>query len=170
MIKLKKFQNSKRKKIYTISFLSVALGICLIQVAYSRYMADVNMNAAATSGEMICDVEIDSDSSYIENNIAYFKIIVSNALTSKVSDTDVEYKLTISNKDGSNGLYYFVDSLGQVSDSNGEYHETLKTGTYTFNKERQEMVFKVYVKVPSNIRETVNFDVLVESVQKDMSK
>lgn len=160
---LKRIKRKKLILLVVLLFLIILLGD-----SYSKYFSSVKVNVSSTTGEMICNIKVDTSDTYIENNLAYFRVKVSNNDSGKVTATDVDYKLIISNEAGSNGIFYYIDSLGNTSSDSEEYVESLTTPTYSFGKEAETMEFKVFVKVPSGLKETVNFIVDLEAVQKEM--
>lgn len=163
------FKMLRRKNILFLflSFL-IVLGAYGFHESYARYTSSVDVNVGTVSGEMICNIRVETEDFYVENNVAYFLIYVSNAKDGVVTATDVDYNITISNIAGSNGTFYYVDSDGIKSDSNGVFHDSLNSITYSFGKNAEERIFKVYVKVPSNMKEEVNFKVDLDAVQKQM--
>lgn len=166
-IKLKNWQ--KISCIFIVAFLLITVTGVVVQESYSRYSTKFDVNVKTTTGEMVCNVEIDSDPSYIENNIAYFKIIVKNTKDDgTITATDVNYKITISNKDGSNGIFYYIDSDGIKSSDSEEFLPTITSMEYSFGKTSEERIFKVFVKVPTNLKETVSYNINLEAIQKQM--
>ncbi len=164
--------STKKVGIFIVSYfiVSVLSTFLVLKVSYARYVSQVNVDVTSTTGDMLCNVSVDTSDSYIENNMAYFRIVVSNSdADGNITATDVDYVLTISNQAGSNGLFYYIDSNGEVSSEDGTYVEQIVTDTYSFGKTAEQMIFKVYVKVESSYQETVNFNVNLDAVQKNMS-
>lgn len=161
----------EERRLIAIVVLVLFIIVCTIlfsQISYSRYASNFEVNVDSVTGEMICNVEVDVNPSYVENNMAYFRVIVSNSRDGVVTATDVEYALKISNDSNSNGIFYYIDSEGIKSDDNGAFASSISSQTYSFGKDAEERIFKVYVKVPSNLKEVVNFKVDLEAVQKKM--
>jgi len=142
-----------------------AVASIIIGNVYARYTSSIDLGYTTTTGDMICDVEVDTSDTYYENNVAYFYVKVRNYKDNKITASNVDYVLTISNINESEGLYYYVDSKGN---NNTDYESTITTDTYSFGTTMEEEVFKVYVKELSSEEVTVEFNVNVEAVQKDM--
>ncbi len=154
------------KTIY-ISFLLI-LFICtlIIKKSYSYFVSnDQSEKQIINTGTLIYDVQIDTNPNYIENNIAYFRVKVTNTKDGKTNPVPLKYQLTLQNKEGSNGIFYYIDSEGNTSSETGEYLSTITSQEYTFGTSEETREFKVYVKVPSGLKETVDFKIDVESEQ-----
>ncbi len=165
-----KIFNNKRNIVKISSLFIVLITAFFIRVSFSRYVSNKNININSVSGNMKCLINIDSKSSYIENNKAYFLVTVTNYDGDIISGVDVDYKLTISNKNGSNGVYYYIDSDGNKSSSSDEYVSSLTTPVYSFKHDKKyETQFKVFVKNTSGLKEKVDFNVDLDAVQKENS-
>lgn len=155
-----------RKFKYLLIFIIILL---LGATSYGRYFSKRDVKLKVTAGKLVADVVIDQNPAYIENNIAYFKVIVTNYTATELSGTDIDYNITIKNKTGYKGIYYYTDSDGNNSSPTGEYLPTIKSVTYFFNKGvKQKREFKVFVKSESGGAETVQYDVELNAVQKKM--
>lgn len=137
----------------------------VVKETYSRYRSDVDVAVQSTTGEMVCTLTVDTDETYIRNNTAYFKIRVKNYKEDVITATNVSYHLTITNEDGSNGTYYYIDSEGNTSSPTGDYTSSITSQEFKFGTAAEEREFTVYVKVPSNLREQVNFKVDLDAIQ-----
>ena len=118
-----------------------------------------------TTGEIIYDVTIDTNPNYIENNIAYFRVKITNTKDGKTNPTPIKYQLTLQNEEGSNGIFYYIDSEGNTSSESGEYLNKITSQEYTFGTTKETREFKVYVKVPSGVKKVVNFKIDIETKQ-----
>ncbi len=151
----------------------IALAVLLIVVtgiALARYNESIKLSGlVSTTGDMLANVEVDTNSSYIENNVVYFLIYVTNTEDSVVSGTDLDYSVTVSNQSGSNGIYYLIDEEGNTSSEDGTYTESVTTKTYSFDNEaKSTRTFKVFVKTPDGLESNVKFNVKLNAEQKNM--
>ncbi len=161
------------KKRYRIIFSLLSIGIFITltipnytPITYSRYKTEVNVDAKSTTGNMVCNLEVDNNN-YYEDNIPYFIITVKNYDSNgNITATDVSYDLSITNKTDSNGLYRYVVLDDQST--NNTYESSVLINGLTFSKEKQEKKIKVYVQVASGENENVDFNVDVAAVQKNM--
>ena len=161
-----KMKQKLSKKTY-VSFLFI-LFICtlIIKESYSYFVSnDQSVNQIINTGSLIYDIQIDTNPNYIENNIAYFRVKVTNTKNGKTNPTPIKYQLTLQNEEGSNGIFYYIDSEGNTSSETGEYSSTITSQEYTFGTSEETREFKVYVKVPSGLKENVNFKIDINSEQ-----
>lgn len=149
-----------------IVFFVLLLIVLVLKESYAYFTTSGQSVAQVMAiGDIICEVTVDSNPNYVENNIAYFRIKVTNTKDGVVSSAPVRYQLTIQNETGSNGIFYYIDSEGNTSSSTGEYLSSITSLEYTFNTSEATREFKVYVKVPSGLKETVNAKVDLNAVQ-----
>ncbi len=154
------------KKTY-VSFLFI-LFICtlIIKKSYGYFISsDQSINQSIKIGSLIYDIQIDTNPNYIENNIAYFRVKVTNTKDGKTNPTPLKYQLILQNEEGSNGIFYYIDSEGNTSSESGEYLSIITSQEYTFGTSEETREFKVYVKVPSGLKENVNFKIDINSEQ-----
>lgn len=133
---------------------------------YSRYKKDIDVNVTTTSADMICDAEIDNPGTYISTDgWVYFKVIVKNYNASnEISKIPVQYNLTISNQNGSNALYRYLDAAG----NSNEFINTFTTRNYKFSANtKQSQVINVEVRTDSMESENVGFKVDLNCYQVD---
>lgn len=150
-------------------FLVFIIILLVAATSYGRYFSKRDVQLKVTAGKLVADVVIDENPAYVENNTAFFKVIVTNYTDTELSGTDIDYKITIKNKTGSTGLYYYIDGDGNKSSPTGEYLPSIESVTYFFDKGvQQKREFKVFVKSESGGAETVQYDVLLNAVQKKM--
>ncbi len=149
-----------------IVFFVLLLIVLVLKESYAYFTTSGQSVAQVMAiGDIICEVTVDSNPNYVENNIAYFRIKVTNTKDGVVTSAPVKYQLTIQNETGSNGIFYYIDSEGNTSSSTGEYLSSITSLEYTFNTSEATREFKVYVKVPSGLKETVNAKVDLNAVQ-----
>lgn len=159
-------QDRWRIKSVMIACFILFLIVFILKESYAYFTSSSqSVVQGMATGEVICEVTVDSNPNYIENNIAYFRIKVTNTKDNAVTGVPVKYQLTIQNEEGSNGLFYYIDSEGNTSSSTGEYLSSITSLEYTFDTSEATREFKVYVKVPSGLKETVNAKVYLEAVQ-----
>lgn len=156
----------KSKKIILITILILTF---IATVSYAVYKTEIKVTYSSNTGEMICDIEIDTNESYKINGIPYFLVKVKNYKEENgnktITATGMEYNLTIKNKDQSNGL--FIWKKEDTNDFITTYINQITTNTYTFGKEEKEDTFQVFVKTASSLTpENVNVEVKVNAVQK----
>lgn len=162
----------KRKNI--IIFLIIFIVFSLTRFVYAKYINNINVDYKATSGEMICNIDVDKNDSYVVNGIPYVIVTVKNYdENNNITAVNVDYSLTIKNKDGFNGTYILQrinkDDNTKYDDGTKVYAEQVTTNTYSFgNSNKEENQFKVFVKSSLNSYEDLNFDIEVDSVQKNI--
>lgn len=164
-----KFKILKNKKAITILLISILI-LASCSIVYAIYRNEINVTYKATTGEMVCDIEIEKNESYKINGIPYFLVKVRNYETDesgrkKLTAVDLEYNLTIKNKTGSNGI--FIWQKEDKSAGINTYLETITTDTCSFEKTEKEDVYKVFVKTSNDsVPENVEIDVELNAVQK----
>lgn len=159
-------QDRWRIKSVMIACFILFLIVFILKESYAYFTSSSqSVVQGMATGEVICEVTVDSNPNYVENNIAYFRIKVTNTKDNAVTGVPVKYQLTIQNEEGSNGLFYYIDSEGNTSSSTGEYLSSITSLEYTFDTSEATREFKVYVKVPSGLKETVNAKVNLEAIQ-----
>lgn len=155
----------KKQKIL-ILIITIPLFFLILKESYAYFGAtNQSISQLMTTGEIIYDVTIDTNPNYIENNIAYFRVKITNTKDGKTNPTPIKYQLTLQNEEGSNGIFYYIDSEGNTSSETGEYLSTITSQEYTFGTSEETREFKVYVKVPSGLKENVNFKININSEQ-----
>lgn len=155
----------KKQKIL-ILIITIPLFFLILKESYAYFSAtNQSISQLMTTGEIIYDVTINTNPNYIENNIAYFRVKVTNTKDGKTNPTPIKYQLTLQNEEGSNGIFYYIDSEGNTSSETGEYLSTITSQEYTFGTSEETREFKVYVKVPSGLKENVNFKININSEQ-----
>lgn len=164
--------NKKMKIILTtICFILV---VCMFYPkSTSRLEKTVTLDYKVSSGNMICEYDIDNNESYIENGIKYFLVNVKNYNklddgTKDITDVDLNYTLTIQNKNNSNGVFKWT-KVG--SEDENEYSSISKTKVYSFNAgTEQTSTFKVYVKLNDEQKESQNVDIDIELNAEQVEK
>lgn len=156
-----------KKIIITTLILIFLLATFIITYTYSRYIQSAEMHITSTTGTIKLDVSLDTNDSYIENNVAYFRLKVFNTENSKTTDTKINYVINITNIDNSNGIYYLIDDEGNTSTEDGSYLESIRTKTYTFGTGVESKEFKVFVKSNDGKESNVKFNINVDAVQKE---
>ncbi|MBQ8132348.1 MAG: hypothetical protein IJ193_07650 [Bacilli bacterium] len=162
--KWKSLGRRKQKKILLI--IELVLVFILIPGTYALYKGLMNVNVTTVAGEMISDIEIDQKDSYIENNVPYFYVTVKNyrinGNNTLLTATAFDYTLVISNKDGSNGKFSYVDENGN---SSSEYASTLRIENCHLDQTMDSDRFKIYVTRDGNLRTQVDYKVQIEADQ-----
>ena len=60
----------KRRVIISVVIFSIT--ILLLPISYAIYQNTVNASVITTTGDIICNLSVDTDETYIENNEAFF--------------------------------------------------------------------------------------------------
>lgn len=166
--KWKKLSRKQKKRILLL--IELVLVFILLPGSYALYKGLVNVNVTTVAGEMISDIEIDQRDSYIENNVPYFYVTVKNyrqnGTNTLLTATAFDYTLVISNKDGSNGKFSYVDESGN---SNNEYVSTLRIENCHLDQSMDSERFKIYVSRDGNLRTQVDYKVQIEADQASSS-
>lgn len=150
----------------TIILLVVVSAILILPTTYTIYKENTKVSVSTKSGELIYDVTLDDDSTYLDTdkNTPYFFITVTNEKNSFLTDVDFNYTLTIKNKNGSPGLFTYIDDNNNESaqTANLTIEGTMARGTV------QSKQYKVYVYSTDNAESTVEYDIDYEITQKRM--
>lgn len=164
------------KKKYIIIFLFTILLSIFATVAYAAYVNSIFAQYTAVSGEMICNVNVEKNESYIINGIPYIIVTVKNYdENDNITSVDVEFSLTIKNKDGEYGTFIWQkineDDNSKYDEGTSTYLGQTTTNIYSFgNEKKEEKKFKVFIKSEQSSQEELNFDVELNSTQKDMQQ
>lgn len=164
------------KKKYIIIFLFTILLSIFATVAYAAYVNSIFVQYSAVSGEMICNVNVEKNESYIINGIPYIIVTVKNYdENDNITSVDVEFSLTIKNKDGEHGSFIWQkineDDNSKYDEGTSTYLGQTTTNIYSFrNEKKEEKKFKVFIKSEQSSQEELNFDVELNSTQKDMQQ
>lgn len=158
-----------KKIIYPIIVTILFITIGIINVAYSKYGSNFEVKVNSSSGKMIIEATVDDKEEYLENGLKYFNIIVKNHNESEVTAMAIDYKITITNQEGStNGNFYFVDQNGNTNEELTTYQKELTIDGYSFTTTEETMIFKVYIKVDSGLTEDVKYNIVLDAEQKEM--
>lgn len=159
----------KRKQMFLI-YMFLIIFVLILPVSYAIYKGQMNVNITSTTGGLICDVVLDTNENYIENNESFFFVTVNNYKVENgktiLTSTDVNYDLVIENKESSAGLFRYVDDLGNTN-STGESSITISD--QYLGKTKSSRKYKVYVTTNTNLKTNVDFKVRLDAKQKDMS-
>lgn len=164
------------KKKYIIIFLFTILLSIFATVAYAAYVNSIFVQYSAVSGEMICNVNVEKNESYIINGIPYIIVTVKNYdENDNITSVDVEFSLTIKNKDGEHGTFIWQkineDDNSKYDEGTSTYLGQTTTNIYFFgNEKKEEKKFKIFIKSEQSSQEELNFDVELNSTQKDMQQ
>ena len=157
-------------------FLFTILLSIFATVAYAAYVNSIFVQYSAVSGKMICNINVEKNESYIINGIPYIIVTVKNYdENDNITSVDVEFSLTIKNKDGEHGTFIW-QKINE--DDNSKYDEGISTylgqtttNIYSFgNEKKEEKKFKIFIKSEQSSQEELNFDVELNSTQKDMQQ
>ncbi len=170
-IKMKKLLHKKK---YIIVFLIITVVLILANIVYASYINNISVKYNTTSGEMICNIDIDKNDSYIINGIPYVIVTVKNYdEDNNITSVAVDYSLTIKNKEGYNGTYIW-QKINDIDDTKyderiNSYSEQVTTNTYSLsNESKKEDKFKIFIKSSSTLYEDLSFNVELNSIQKNM--
>ncbi len=159
-----KLSNKGKKRVLLIALFLLILVI--VPGTYAFYKGIVNVSVTTVAGEMISDIEIDTNENYVENNIPYFYVIVKNfrvnGNVTLLSATAFDYELHIDNKEGSNGLFTYADNKGNKIE---EPTSSLIIPNGHLNSEKDSNKYKIYVRTDGTKKTTVNYTVRLESNQ-----
>lgn len=164
-----------KKKCIIIFLFTILLSI-FATVAYAAYVNSIFVQYSAVSGKMICNVNVEKNESYIINGIPYIIVTVKNYdENDNITSVDVEFSLTIKNKDGEHGTFIWQkineDDNSKYDEGTSTYLGQTTTNIYSFgNEKKEEKKFKVFIKSEQSSQEELNFDVELNSTQKDMQQ
>ena len=155
-----------------IAFLIII--IIFANIVYASYVNNISVKYSTISGEMICNIDVDKNDSYVVNGIPYVIVTVKNYdIDNNITSVDVDYSLTIKNKDGYNGTYIW-QKINDVDDTKydegtNSYSEQVITNTYSLgNKNKEEKKFKIFIKSSLESYENLDFNIELNSIQKNM--
>lgn len=157
----------KKTIIITTIILVFLLTTLIITYTYSRYIHSAEVNIISNTGTIKLDVDLDTNDSYIENNVAYFRLKVFNTENGKTTNVKINYVINITNIDNSNGMFYLIDDEGNASTEDETYLETIRTKIYTFGTAEESKEFKVFVKSNDGKESNVKFNINVDAVQRE---
>lgn len=167
------------EKIYTskkhiILFFMIAVTLIFANIVYASYVNNISVKYSTISGEMICNIDVDKNDSYVVNGIPYVIVTVKNYdMDNNITSVDIDYNLTIKNKDGYNGTYIWqkindVDNT-KYDEGTNSYSEQVITKTYSLgNKNKEEEKFKIFIKSSLESYEDLGFNIELNSIQKNM--
>lgn len=164
----------KKKPIIVLLAVITLLG--LVSVVYAAYVNTVSVKYSAVSGEMICNIDVDNNDSYKVNGIPYIIVTVKNYdKNGNITSVDVEFSLTIKNKDGEHGTFIWQkineDDNSKYDEGTSTYLGQTTTNIYSFgNVKKEEKKFKIFIKSEQSSQEELDFDVELNSTQKDMQQ
>ena len=157
-----------------IAFLMIIIILIFANIVYASYVNNISVKYSTISGEMICNIDIDKNDSYVVNGIPYVIVTVKNYdIDNNITSVDVDYNLTIKNKDGYNGTYIW-QKINDVDDTKydegtNSYSEQVITNTYSLgNKNKEEKKFKIFIKSSLESYENLDFNIELNSIQKNM--
>lgn len=167
------------EKIYTskkhiILFFMIVIILIFANIVYASYVNNISVKYSTISGEMICNIDVDKNDSYVVNGIPYVIVTVKNYdMDNNITSVDIDYNLTIKNKDGYNGTYIWqkindVDNT-KYDEGTNLYSEQVITKTYSLgNKNKEEEKFKIFIKSSLKSYEDLGFNIELNSIQKNM--
>ena len=167
------------EKIYTskkhiILFFMIVVILIFANIVYASYVNNISVKYSTISGEMICNIDVDKNDSYVVNGIPYVIVTVKNYdMDNNITSVDIDYNLTIKNKDGYNGTYIWqkindVDNT-KYDEGTNSYSEQVITKTYSLgNKNKEEEKFKIFIKSSLKSYEDLGFNIELNSIQKNM--
>ena len=157
-----------------IAFLMIIIILIFANIVYASYVNNISVKYSTISGEMICNIDVDKNDSYVVNGIPYVIVTVKNYdIDNNITSVDVDYNLTIKNKDGYNGTYIW-QKINDVDDTKydegtNSYSEQVITNTYSLgNKNKEEKKFKIFIKSSLESYENLDFNIELNSIQKNM--
>ena len=151
-----KVLNKKQKRMLLIMIITA---LVIVPGTFSLYRSGLRTEVSGISGKLKADIVLEQDDSYLEDNIPYFYVIVKNHLNDVLTDVNLDYTVTIKNKNNSEGIF---------SDDNSNYSAT-KQLTGTFGKSaKEEKKYKIYVDTNNTEETQVDFDAELSVVQKKM--
>ena len=158
--------NRNNKLKVAIVLLIIISIIVIVPATFTMYRETTQVSVSTKTGELVYDVVLDSDDSYLDNdkNAPYFLITVKNNKNSFLTDVNFDYELVIKNKNGSPGLFSYI---------NDNNIETTPVSTLTLNGTfirdlQQSKTYKVYIRSSESVESTVEYDVDYEITQKRM--
>ena len=157
-----------KKIILLIIIIWIILGFT---ISFAMYKTNLNIQYTSNTGEMICDIIIDNNETYIKNGIPYFYVKVRNWRENNGKDeitvTDCEYNISIKNKEQTNGVFIWkkLDSEDFIN----TYTNACTTKTYSMDKNKTEDVFQVFVKNQDKINKNVDIVIELNVTQKNMN-
>ena len=157
-----------KKILLCIIIIWIILGVT---ISFAMYKTNLNIKYISNTGEMICDVIIDNNESYVKDGIPYFYVKVRNWRDNngneEITVTDCEYSISIKNKENTNGI--FIWKKVDTEDFINTYTNSFTTIIYSMGKNKTEDVFQVFVKNQDKINKNVDIIVELNAIQKNMN-
>ena len=157
-----------------IAFLMIIIILIFANIVYASYVNNISVKYSTISGEMICNIDVDKNDSYVVNGIPYVIVTVKNYdMDNNITSVDVDYSLTIKNKDGYDGKYIW-QKINDADDTKYDegtnlYSEQVITKTYSLgNKSKEEEKFKIFIKSSLESYKNLSFNIELNSIQKNM--
>lgn len=140
--------------------------------AYALYQNSYDVEVITRTGELVCDVSIETNDAFIENNEVYFYVYVNNfetnGNTTVLTSTDITYDLIIENKNGSEALYRYLAEDGSTNEK-GESVATIANQEMSKSSKTTKK-YKVYVTTDAESRMNIDFNVKLDAKQKVMEQ
>ena len=161
-------------KKYVIAFVMIIIVLIFANIVYASYVNNISVKYSTISGEMICNIDVDKNDSYVVNGIPYVIVTVKNYdIDNNITSVDADYSLTIKNKDGYNGTYIWQkindEDDTKYDEGTNSYSEQVITNTYSLgNKNKEEEKFKIFIKSSLESYENLGFNIELNSIQKNM--
>ena len=161
-------------KKYVITFFMIIILLIFTNIVYASYINNISVKYSTISGEMICNIDVDQKDSYVVNGIPYVIVTVKNYdKNNNITSVDIDYSLTIKNKDGYNGTYIWQkindDDNTKYDEGSNSYSEQSITNTYSLgNKNKEEKKFNIFIKSSLESYENLGFNIELKSIQKNM--
>ena len=161
-------------KKYVITFFMIIILLIFTNIVYASYINNISVKYSTISGEMICNIDVDQKDSYVVNGIPYVIVTVKNYdKNNNITSVDIDYSLTIKNKDGYNGTYIWQkindDDNTKYDEGSNSYSEQSITNKYSLgNKNKEEKIFKIFIKSSLESYENLGFNIELNSIQKNM--
>ena len=129
---------------------------------YSNYKKNVNININDTTGNLVCDATLDNPGTYVsDDGWAYFRIIIKNYNSEKISEVPVEYNVNITSTNNANAYYRY-----SIDDYTSEFASSILTNNYQLAADSQQTKeIIVEVKTDSKASDNVGFNVDVNCYQ-----
>ena len=146
------------KKILYIAVLIILVGI-ILPLTFSIYKSKLDVQVVTTTGRLICNFDIDTNNNYVDEFGKYFYLNVYNYEEKDkvyITDTNIEYKLTITDKNKNNILFKYKD----ISTKNLEIQGIFNS------KDKDIIKYKVYINNNDYKKVKVNLNVKLEAFQK----
>ena len=149
-------ENNKKKKNKKLLIILIIIFILLCPLAYFR-ITKYQETTQTKVVDIVYNYVENSQSYYDEESGAYYTyFILYNYKDNELSPDDLKYKVTVSNKEGSTGMFKMEDlNTKEVT----EYKDVVEMTGIIPHDSKREQRFKIYILPSSNDTQKIEYEI-----------